>query len=290
MDLSVVIVNWNTRDELNRCLTSLRPALAAWRSEVLVVDNASSDGSAAMVRQEHPWVELLANSQNLNYAAGSNQALSRATGARVLLLNPDTVVSADALHLLVKTLDENPQAGAVAPALVFPSGELQSSVRSFPSPAVLLSELTWLNRLLPTLPRYRQKPPQDRVSEVDQPMTSALLIQREALDQVGCFDEEFPLYFNDVDWCYRCRKAGWTILYQPAARIQHDLGASTRQVKAAAIRLSHDGLSRFYTRHYLERMGAMPLALMLLVIRLSGVLRAALASIGSERKSEAGDG
>lgn len=278
MDLSVILVNWNTRDALSRCLASLQEATDGLDCEIVVVDNASSDGSVEMVRAAFPRVQLFANSENLNYAAGSNQAIEAATGARLLLLNPDTEVRQPALRLLLQTLDAHPEAAAAAPALIYPDGRLQASVRRFPSPAVLAGELTFLNRILPVLPRYRQLPPQDSISEVEQPMTSALLVRRQAFEAVGLFDPAFPLYFNDVDWCFRCRRAGWKILYQPGARVLHELGASTRQVRAEAILLSHAGLERFYMKHYGEKLHPLLMRLMLMLIRFSGRLRAAIAA------------
>ncbi len=278
MDLSVVLVNWNTRDLLRACLASLRTALAdvTGGSEVIVVDNASTDGSAAMVAAEFPEVRLVANQENRNYAAGNNQGLAAARGRWVLLLNPDTEVPRGAPGALIQCLEEHSQAAAVAPALTYPDGRLQESVRGFPGPQALLGELTGLARCVPHSPwgTYRAaQPPQDRVSEVDQPMTSALLFRRSALDQVGHFDEDFPLFFNDVDLCFRLQLAGWRILYDPRIRVVHHGGASTRQVRPEAIRLSHLGLQRFYARHYRSRLAAPAYRLIQAAIALSGWLR-----------------
>ena len=133
MDLSIIVVNWNTRDLLRSCLVSLRAALAGstLSAEIVVVDNGSSDGSAALVREDFPELVLIANPENRNYAAGNNQGLAAATGEFQLLLNPDTEIPAGALELLCRVLREQPGAGAAAPALVHPDGELQLSVRGF---------------------------------------------------------------------------------------------------------------------------------------------------------------
>ena len=289
MDLSIIIVNWNTRELLRACLQLLREAPpAGLQTEILVVDNASADDSAAMVRAEFPEARLFANTENLNYAGGNNQGLREAAGTFQLLLNPDTEVPAGALEALVQFLREHPRAGAVSPALVYPDGRLQESVRGFPSPRALVGELTGLARLLPGSPwaGYRVKRlPEDRPSSVDQPMASAFLIRKEALDQVGLFDEQFSLFFNDVDLCYRLKRAGWEIYYDPSVRIIHVGGASTRQVRPEAIRRSHEGLRRFYAKHYRDQLSSPAYALIQAAIRAGGWIRATLAGLrgGSPR-------
>lgn len=282
MDLTVLIVNWNTRDLLRACLASLRAALqeSPLSAEILVVDNASADGSSEMVAREFPEARLFANRENLNYARGSNQGLAEARGEAILLLNPDTEVPRGALEALKRDLDEAPEWGAVAPALVFPDGTVQDSVRGFPTPAALLGELTGLARLFPgsSFGRYRPRGlPPDRPTLVSQPMASAFLVRKKALDQAGPFDPEFPLFFNDVDLCYRLESAGWKIAFDPRVRILHVGGASTRQVRPEAIRRSHEGLERFYAKHYRRRISPPVYALTIWMIRVAGRFRAAAA-------------
>lgn len=288
MDLSVIIVNWNTRDLLRACLASLRTALAAspLTAEILVVDNASSDGSATMVTAEFPEARLFANRENLNYAGGNNQGLAAAAGDYLLLLNPDTEVPAGAPDALIELLRTHPDAGAAAPALVYPDGRLQSSIRGFPTPRALFGELSGLGRLLPrsAWAAYRAEGlPDDRPSSVDQPMASAFLVRKEALDQTGPFDPQFPLFFNDVDLCFRLKQAGWEILYDPRVRVVHVGGASTRQVRPEAIRRSHEGLRRYYEKHYRGRLPAPLYAAILALIGLGGTLRVAAARLRSRR-------
>lgn len=283
MDLSVVIVNWNTRELLRACLASLRTSLAASElsSELIVVDNASADGSAAMVAAEFPEARLFANETNLSYAGGNNQGIAAATGEFILLLNPDTEVPVGAPDSLARLLRELPEAGAAAPALVFPDGRVQDSVRGFPTLRALMGEVTGLARLLPRTSwgSYRgQALPADRPSLVDQPMASAFLVRRKALEQVGAFDEQFALFFNDVDLCFRLKLAGWAILYDPRVRVVHVGGASTRQVRPEAIRRSHEGLRRFYAKHYRAKLAGPVYALVTLAIALTGAVRARLAA------------
>lgn len=292
MDLSVILVSWNTRELLRACLRSLREALAGspLRAEVLVVDNASADGSAAMVAAEFPEVRLLANTENRNYAAGNNQGIAAASGELLLLLNPDTEVPRGALEALASLLRERPGAGAAAPALVYPDGRPQESVRGFPSPRALVGEITGLARLFPdsSWGAYRlRRLPEGKPLSVDQPMASAFMVRRAALGAVGPFDEAFPLFFNDVDLCYRLKEAGWEILYDPRVRVVHVGGASTRQVRPQAILRSHAGLRQFYARHYRRRLAAPAYALIVTAIRLSGWLRAAAAWVRAAARGQA---
>ena len=249
--LAICIVSWRTRDLLRACLRSVveRPEAA----EVVVVDNASGDGTVEMVRSEFPTVRLLANDQNLGFAAGNNQAIAATSAPFVLLLNPDTEVQDGALNALLESFSDE-RVGAVAAQLVFPDGSIQRSCRSFPEPVAILFDALRLSQLFPvseTFGRYRMTFwDHDSRREVDQPMASALAFRRAALDEVGLFDEGFSLFFNDVDLCYRLRQAGWRIIFEPAAKVAHHGASSTWQVRPGAILESHRSLIRFYRKHY----------------------------------------
>jgi GT2 family glycosyltransferase len=286
VDLSIVIVNWNTRDELRACLRSLRATTA----EVIVVDNASADGSAAMVRAEFPEALLIANGENRGYAVANNQGIDRAGGAFVMLLNPDTEVPGPAPTAMLEFLRDHPKAGAVAPRLVHPDGRVQESVRGWPTPAGLIEEATGLqigdcrlqiggsDKLLsaidPLQSRYRVSVAGlTEPAVVPQPMTSCLVVRRAALEQVGLLDERFPIFFNDVDFCFRLWAVGWEIWYLPAVRVLHHGGASTRQVRPRMIRESHRSLIAFYAKHYRGRLPALVYAATVAAIRLVGTVR-----------------
>ena len=254
--LAVCIVSWRSRDLLCTCLSSVvgRPEVGA----IVAVDNASGDGTAEMVRREFPSVTLIANEANLGYAAGNNQAIRATHEPFVLLLNPDTEVQEGALSALLEAFAEGERIGAAAVQLVLPDGAIQPSCRSFPEPGVLFSDALGLGRLFPrstTFGRYRMTYwDHDSRREVDQPMASALALRRSAIEQVGLFDESFPLYFNDVDLCYRLRQAGWKIVFEPKANAIHYYGlSSTWQVRPAGIVESHRSLIRFYRKHYRGR-------------------------------------
>lgn len=257
--LSVCIVNWNTCDDLQACLQALTEnpyTRGQW--EIVVVDNASGDGSAAMVRQQFPEAILLANDANENYARGTNQALARATGDLLLLLNPDVQVLPGSLDALAHFLSEHPDAGAVAARLVHGDGRVQKSVRGFPTPSAVLFDMAGLARLFPksrTLGAWRQTffPYDSSAAPAPQPMASCFLLTRKAYNTVGGMDERFPLYFNDVDWCLRAKQAGQTIWYTSRATVLHGYGGTTRRnpnVQRIAAWESHRALLRFWAKHY----------------------------------------
>ena len=280
--LSICIVNWNTRDYLRECLRSIDDTARDLAPEVIVVDNASIDGSAETVGQEFPAVTLVANDENLRYAHGNNQALELARGELKLLLNPDIVVLEGALAELVAAADRHPRGGAIAPRLVNPDGSLQLSCRSFPDPDVVLYETLGLSRLFPRSRRFGKYRmgwwSYDTERTVDQPMASALLLRASALGEIGLFDEGFPIFFNDVDLCRRLWDEGWEVWFTPAASMIHHVGAGTSQVRPQMIAESHRSLLRYYQKHYRGRVNPMAYHGARALVRVSGPVRAWAAS------------
>ena len=280
--LDVCIVTWRSRDLLRACLQALDGKREV--GDIVVVDNASGDGTVEMVRGEFPNVTLIANDENLGFAAANNQGLRATQAPFVLLLNPDTEVQEGALEALLARFEESDEIAAVAPQLILPSGEIQRSCRSFPRPGAVLLDALGLWRVMPggeLLGGYRMTYwDHDSRREVEQPMASALALRRRALEETGLFDEDFPLYFNDVDLCYRLREAGWKIVFEPAAQVIHYYGrSSTWQVRPAAIVESHRSLIRFYRKHYRGRIGCLGYWLVVSAAWLTAWPRALLASI-----------
>jgi len=254
MRLSVIIVSWNTRDLLRRCLETLKADLPEVESEVFLVDNASADGSAAMVAADHGWVKLIANDANLGFARANNQAIAQARGEYVLLLNPDTEVEPGAIGTLLSFLDSHERAGIVAPQLINSDGSIQRSCREFPTFSGMLYELLGLSRLFPNNPEFRRYKMldwnHDDERQVDQPEGACLMVRRAVVDQVGPLDEGYFMLFEEVDWCYQIKKAGWEIWFTPEAKVIHHYGQSIKQVKVPMILSSHRGLYRFWHKHY----------------------------------------
>ncbi|UCC63352.1 MAG: glycosyltransferase family 2 protein [Anaerolineae bacterium] len=256
-DLSIVIVNWNVRDLLRSCLTSIHGSDGAHDAltiETIVVDNASTDGSAKMVSQTFPQVTLIANADNRGFTGGNNQVITISQGRYVLLLNPDTEVLGDALARMVAYMDAHPETGALGPMLLNPDGSVQSSRRRFPTPATAFIESTALQNWFPhhRLLRdyYVLDKPDDVIGEVDWVDGACLLARREALEQVGLLDDGYFMYSEELDWCRRAKAAGWEVIYYPPARVVHYRGQSSEQVKAfQLVRFNRSKIRYFHKYH-----------------------------------------
>jgi GT2 family glycosyltransferase len=232
--LSIIILSWNVRELLRKCLASL-----PWNDpqvEVIVVDAGSADGSAEVARVEFPAARLIAQTENLGYTRGNNIGLRAATGRYLLILNPDTELVGDALAQMLAYMDSHLKVGVLGPQLISADGAAQSTRRRFPTLATAFFESTWLQPLAPrAILRhfYVEDLPNEAISDVDWVMGAALLVRREAYGQVGGLDEGFFMYSEEVDWCRRMKAAGWQVVYFPPARIIHHEGRSSEQVPAA---------------------------------------------------------
>ncbi|MHB8625387.1 MAG: glycosyltransferase family 2 protein [Aggregatilineales bacterium] len=285
-DLSIIIVSWNVSKLLADCLDSVgqcchTPSLKSPRAdgltvEVIVVDSASSDGTAAMLLARYPQVELLAQSENVGFTIGNNIGLKAATGRMLMLLNPDTVVIGDALAQLVKYMDAHLDVGVVGPQTRNADGTIQSTRRRFPTLATAIFESTWLH---PFAPRrvldhfYVTDITDDAIADVDWVQGSALMVRREAYEQVGGLDERYVMFSEEVDWCKRIKSAGWRVVYVGTARIIHYGGQSTEQVTAR----KHIHFQQSKLRYFRKYHG--PIAAMLLRVVL-------LASYGQQFVAE----
>jgi GT2 family glycosyltransferase len=253
VDLSVVIVSWNVRDLLQACLESLRPAWERTWAEVIVVDNASTDGTPDLVREEYPAVRLIANQANRGFGAANNQGMAASSGRLILLLNPDTVVLPGALETLAAFLDAQPRAGLAAPRLRNPDGTLQRNAFRFPGLRQVALDLFPLHpRLVESAlnGRYRREPRAAQPFAIDHPLGAAMMVRREIWEETGGFDEDYFMYAEEVDWCWRIREAGWTIWQVPAAEIVHYGGQSTRQAPDWMFIELWRARYRFFRRHH----------------------------------------
>ena len=255
--LSIVIVNWNAGRRLDDCLDALFASEWVGTLEVMLVDNASTDGSQVRAVERHPSIKLLQNAENRGFACGANQALERVVGDLILLLNPDTVLNPCALPLLVDFMRQNPDAAVVAPRLLNPDGTVQGSARRDPSPWTgLFGRDAPLTRLFPNNPVTRRELPSlahvgDAPLEVDWVSGACLLVRRVAYERIGGLDERFFLFWEDADWCRRLRKAAWKVYYLPAAVGTHDVGVSCAQRPFRSALDFHRSAYRFYRKHCL---------------------------------------
>ncbi len=265
MDLGIVLVNWNTRDYLQRCLQTVFASQGV-TFRVVVVDNGSSDGSAEMVAQEFPKAELIEGHGNIGYPAGNNLGLkalsyldggvaSQANAPRyALLLNPDTELPPDALAEMVAYMDAHPKVGAAGPKLVLPDGSLDLACRrSIPTVAISFWRLTGLAKLFPhsrTFARYNLTfLDEDKITEVGSVVGAFMIVRREAIERVGLMDEAFFMYGEDIDWCKRISENGWKVMYYPKVQVKHVKRASSRQSKRAQYEFVRAYLI-FYNKHF----------------------------------------
>jgi N-acetylglucosaminyl-diphospho-decaprenol L-rhamnosyltransferase len=267
IDLSIIIVSWNVRDLLRKCLASINAQRESLALQVIVVDGASHDGSAAMVREEFPWVELIAAQLNLGFPRGNNLGISAATGRSILLLNPDTAVLPGALHELIYYLDCHPEVGVVGPQLLNVDGSVQSSRRRFPTFLTGLFESTWAQSWAPAgLMRryYALDVPDNEVADVDWVIGACMMVQRHVVDEVGVLDDEYFMYSEELDWCRRIKDAGWRVVYYPEAQVTHHVGQSSDQVVTAR-HIHYQQAKLRYFRKYHGRFATAALRVFLLL-------------------------
>jgi hypothetical protein len=231
MDISVVIVGWNARRYLELCLGSLTEAPPRRSMEILVVDNASIDGSAEMIEAQFPQVKLIRNTENLGFSKGNNVAIRQCQGRYIALVNPDVVVLPGCLDALADFLDQNPKVGNTGPRVLNPDRTLQSSCRQFPTLWNNFCRATSLASVFKNSRFFAGEHmfffPHDRTQAVDVLVGCFSMIRRETFEAVGLLDEGLFMYGDDVDWCRRCRNAGWQVVFFPGAQAIHDQGKIT---------------------------------------------------------------
>jgi GT2 family glycosyltransferase len=225
MDLSIIIVNRNTRDLLDNCLKSIEETVRGISCEVILVDNASEDGSVAMVRERHPQVKVIENGENRGFGAANNQAMRIMAGRYALLLNSDAALTEHAVEKLFNFMESRPDAAMACGQLLNADGSKQNSIASFPGLLTLLTNTSLLEYLFPR--RYPSKRyPHREPLEVDSGIGACLMVRKAAIDQVGMFDERYFFFFEETDWALQMRRAGWKSWHVPDAFIYHFQGRS----------------------------------------------------------------
>jgi hypothetical protein len=292
MDLSVIVVSYNTCQLLDDCLRSLQEAEPPPGGlEIIVVDNASADGSAAMVRERYPTVRLIASDQNRGFSAANNQGSAIAIGDYLLFLNSDTRVAVDALVKPLAYMREHPAVGALTVRLVYPSGERDpDNHRGFPTPWNAFCHFTGLGRLFPHDPRYngyfQSYADFDRIHSIDVLAGSYMMMPRALDRRLGGWDETYFFYGEDIDYCYRIREAGYDIIYYPLVEVLHYKGASSglrkesadiaqppRETRIKVARESVRAMEVFYRKFYADKYPPAVTAAVLAGIRARGWLR-----------------
>ncbi len=264
--IAIIIVTFQNVREISECLHSLHQADSTRRVNLFLIDNASTDGTDALIDHAVKTLpasrfrlDLIFNETNLGFTRAVNQGLARYWAqpehetTPVLFLNPDTILPPGSLAELVNKLYALPDTGVVAPQLMHRDGKIQLSCRRFPTHWDLFCELSGLSRLFPDSPRLNRWKmggfDHRHAAEVEQPQGACLLARPEVVNRIGGWDERFPIFFSDVDWCRRVWANGWKIRFEPAVQIIHTQGVSVRQVQAAAIWSSHVSFGRYFRKH-----------------------------------------
>jgi GT2 family glycosyltransferase len=253
-EVSIILVNWNTRDLLLRSLHSIDSTKGDIDAEVIVVDNASTDDSVTQVRAHFPATIILQNTENTGFAQANNQGMDIAQAPYFLLLNTDAFLHPSALAHMLSHMRAQPRAGAVGCKLLYEDGRLQRSCNAFPTVTTELWQALFLDRLFPNnrlFGKYTMSYwPMNDAREVDVVMGACMLLRREAIERVGGFDTGFFMYSEEVDLCYRLKKAGWQVRYTPDAVATHIWGGSSRKVPRETFLRLHASRVRFFRKHY----------------------------------------
>lgn len=258
MDLSIIIVNYRTPKLTTEAIRSVYESTTEYTYEIILVDNASHDGCAEQVQLEFPDVKVVVNEINLGFAKANNQGMRLAGGRYILLLNSDTVVQQDTIETMLRFMDEHPSIGAGGCKIILPDGSLDKACkRGFPTPSASFYYAFGFSKLFPRVPRFNQYQlgylDPDQSYPVDCLVGAFMMVRREAYDQVGGLDEDFFMYGEDIDWCFRIKKAGWEIYYYPETHIIHYKGASSRKKPLKIIYEFHRAMVLFHKKHYKQQ-------------------------------------
>lgn len=245
--VSFIIVTWNSAEHIKNLLDRLP---AEEPCETIVVDNASSDQTAALIETSFPQVKIIKNSRNEGLSRATNQAFDVSRGEYLMLLNPDIIIEKEAIEKMLAVMRERPEIGVLGPKLLNPDGSVQPSCREFPTCGNVLFELSLVPRIFKSLSRWKMGYFDHKSSrEVDQPIGSCLLVRRDAFIRAGMMDESFPLFYNDVTLCYNIKQLGYMNYFLSEASAVHLHGASTRKVKPKMIIESHHSLYHYMKTH-----------------------------------------
>jgi len=251
MDLSIIIVNWRSKDYLDACLKSIFANLQGSRFEVIVIDNASYDGAGELLAREFPEVIFIQSAKNLGFAGANNAAFTRSQGRNILFLNPDTEIEGPAIGLMMKALETQPGAGIVGARLLNSDGSLQTScVQSFPTLWNQALDSEFLRRRFPASPLWGMQAlcqPRETPVEVEVISGACLMIKREAFEKVGQFSSDYFMYSEDVDLCFKVQRAGWKNYYAGQARVIHHGGrsSSASPQSSFAVVMTRESLLRY---------------------------------------------
>lgn len=262
MDLSIIIVNFNTKKLTLECIQSIYDSNLSYKYEIFVVDNRSSDGSVDAIQKAFPHVHVIANKENVGFSKANNQAILESQGSYVLLLNSDTIVMENTLSYTIDFMNENKDVGATGCKVLLPDGNLDKAChRGFPTPEASFYYMTGLAKKFPNNPRFNSYHKSylnmDETHEIDCLVGAFMMVRREAIKEVGILDETYFMYGEDIDWCYRIKEAGWRIYYTPQVSIVHYKGASSRKKPFKIVYEFHRAMFLFHKMHFAKKYSRM---------------------------------
>jgi GT2 family glycosyltransferase len=273
LDLSIIIVNWNARELLAKCLGCVESTVKKVNYETIVVDNHSSDGSQDMVRAQFPNVKLIENSDNKGFAAANNQGIQISQGRYVLLLNSDAFVKENTLDTMVAFMDEHPEAGMAGCKLLYEDGSLQPSCNSFPTLATEFYTALGLDKLFPNSREFGKYAmgywDYSEMREVDVLMGAFMIVRKTAIDQVGMMDASYFMYSEEVDWCFQFKKSAWKIYFYPFVEAVHLWGGTSKQVRVEMFVQMFRSRVKFFRKNY----GATSAMLLKLILGFYALIR-----------------
>ncbi|WP_240414729.1 glycosyltransferase family 2 protein [Paenibacillus periandrae] len=288
MDVSVIILNYNTCELTLNAIQSVYDSQTSFSYEIIVVDNHSTDSSVMEIRRRHPDVMLVENPKNDGFSKGNNIGIKIANGRYILLLNSDTIMGSDSLQTMTSFMDRNLSVGAAGCKIVLPDGSLDKACkRGFPTPSASFYYAFGISKLFPKVARFNQyqlgylDPDQDY--PVDCLVGAFMMVRKQAIDQVGMLDEDFFMYGEDIDWCYRIKQGGWQIHYYPYTQIVHHKGASSRRKPFKIIYEFHRAMYLFHSKHYQNKYNFVVNGLVYMGIFLKFFVSLALNRFGSVR-------
>lgn len=258
MDVSIIIVNYNTKDLTQQTIQSVIDTTHKIKYEIILVDNASSDGSVEAVRENYSNVKIIVNDDNLGFSKANNIGMKESSGKYILLLNSDTKVLEECIDKCVDYIERHKEIGALGCKINLANGELDHACkRGFPTPEASVYYMLKLDKIFPKVKkfgRYRMSYlPDDEIGEVDSLTGAFMLGRRDVIDKIGGLDEEFFMYGEDLDWCYRIKEAGYKIMYYPEAKIIHYKGQSSKKKRKKTIYEFHRAMYLFYNKHYVKK-------------------------------------
>ncbi|EYE87925.1 glycosyl transferase family 2 [Fervidicella metallireducens AeB] len=258
MEISIIIVNYKTKDLTKQTIKSVMDTTHNVQYEIILVDNASGDGSLEAIMEEYNDIAFIANTENVGFSKANNKAIKKSRGKYILLLNSDTKILDGCIEKCFKYMEEHEEIGALGPKIYLMNGELDHACkRGFPTPSASLCYMLKLDRIFAGKKKFGKYKmsylPDDEINEVDSLTGAFMMVRKDVIEKVGMLDENFFMYGEDLDWCYRIKEAGYKVVYYPEAQMIHYKGQSSKKKRLKTIYEFHRAMYLFYNKHYYKK-------------------------------------